>query len=293
MNQGIDSKALVTTLIMKIPILLAIAVAGAIIGSGLNLVIAVIKSGDEKYVSETEYYIEFADGRYEARDYYNAFTWNDVMGTDLILGKMMTLLGDDYDRDTVKDMLEANIYSDVRYLKITVKSENYDEVVKVEETISPVLSEFGETMDEFTSIYKINDEGISKEETTYFTLRAALLGAFIFWFAALIVIMFKFCLGSSFYTKRDVTKTLDIPVFGISFKNGSYEGVKDMPMQKYNDMFYQDENDRDKLIAVIPFGKPYREKIMDEIYDMELKGMKVSGAVITDADSRWYKIYRR
>jgi hypothetical protein len=65
-----------------------------------------------------------------------------------------------------------------------------------------------------------------------------------------------------------------------------------MPTLKYNDMFYCDESDKNKLIAIIPFGKPYREKIIDEIYDIELKGMKVSGAIMTDADNRWYRIYR-
>jgi capsular polysaccharide biosynthesis protein len=293
MKQGIDSKALVTTLIMKLPMLLVIAVTGAIVGSGLNLIVASVKAGDVKYVSKTEYYIEFAPGRYEARDYYNDYTWNDVIGTDLILGKMMDILGDSYDRDEVKSMLEANIYSDVRYLEITVKSKSYEDVYNVEETISPVLGEFGENMDEFTSIYKINDLGISKEKVSYFTLRAAFLGAVLFFIAALFIVCFSFCIGSSFYTKQAVTETLGIPVLGTSFKDGGYKGVIAMPTVKYNDMFYCDENDKNKLIAVIPFGKPYREKLMDEIYDMELKGMKVSGAIMTDADNRWYRIYFR
>jgi capsular polysaccharide biosynthesis protein len=292
MKQGIDSKALVTTLIMKIPILLIIAVTGAIVGSGLNLVIASFKVRDAKYVSETEYYIEFAPGRYEVRDYYNAYTWNDVIGTDLILGKMMDVLDDDYDKDTVKSMIQATIYSDVRYLKITIKSQNYDDVVRVESVLEPILGEFGETMEEFTSIYKINDLGVSKEKIPYFTIRAALLGAFIFGFIALFIIIFRFCLGSSFYTKMDISKTLDIPVGGILFKNGKYEGVMDLPSLKYNDMFYCDENDNNKLIAIIPFGKSYRERIIDEIYNMKLMGMNVAGAVLVDADSVWYKIYK-
>jgi capsular polysaccharide biosynthesis protein len=292
MNQGVDSKALVTTVITKIPLLLIIAVTGAIIGSGLNLIIATVKEKDAEYVSETEYYIEFAPGRYEARDYYNDYTWNDVIGTDLILGKAMEILGTDYDRDYVKSMISANIYSDVRYLSVNVKGKNYDEVATVSDVLEPVLFEFGETMGEFTSIYKINDSGISMEEIPHFTLRAAFLGAIIFGFTELFIIVFRFCIGSSFYTKRDISKCLEIPVYGIAFKNGKYEGVGKMPNVEYNDKFFADNNDSNNLIAIIPFGKPYREVIIDEIDNVALGGKKVSGAILVGVDSVWYKIYK-
>jgi capsular polysaccharide biosynthesis protein len=292
MKQGIDSKALVTTLIMKLPILLVIAVTGAIVGSGLNLILALYEKSNAKYVSETKYYIEFSPGVLDAADYYNDYTWNDVIGTDLILGRIMEIIGNGYDRSDVKGMIEADIVSDVRYLKITIKGDNTDAVSTVQSAFEKALAEFGDTMNEFTSIYIIDDSGISKEQVSYFTFRAALLGAFIFLFISLFVIIFVFCLGSSFYTKRDISKTLDIPVLGTSFKDGEYKGVIHMPTLKYNDMFYCDENDKNKLIVIIPFGKSYREKITDEIYDMELKGMKVTGAIMTDVDNSWYRIYR-
>jgi capsular polysaccharide biosynthesis protein len=289
MNQGVDSKALLTTIITKIPILLVFAVAGAIIGSGLNLIIATVKEKDANYVSETEYYIEFAPGRYEVRDYYNAATWNDVMATDLILGKVMESLGDNYDREYVKSMLEANILTDVRYLIIKVKSTNYEDVETVEGALEPVIVEFGESMSEFTSITKIEDLGISREEVPHFTIRSALLGACIFALVALFIISFRFSIGSSFYTKRDITCTLEIPVFGISFKSGKYEGVIQIPENKFSDMFYVDDNN--DLIAIIPFGKTYREKIMDEIYNQKLLGKNIKGAILTEADDLWYKLY--
>jgi capsular polysaccharide biosynthesis protein len=292
MNQGVDSKALVTTIITKIPLLLIIAVTGAVIGSGLNLVLATQKEKDAKYLSETEYYIEFAQGRYEAKDYYNAYTWNDVIATDLILGKAMDILGEGYDREYVKSTITANIYSDVRYLNITVGSKNYDEVAAISAALEPALVEFGENMSEFTSIYKIEDLGISKEIIPHFTLRVAILFAFIFGAIALFIIIFRFCLGSSFYTKRQIRDTLDIPVFGIEFKNGKYEGVIDIPSEKYNDRFFVSKNDNDNLIAIIPFGKPYREIIIDEIDNVRLLGKKVTGAVMTGADNLWYKIYK-
>ena len=98
-REGIDSKALLVCFLQKLPYLLLMGVTGAILGSGLYLLIEVMTSEGIIYQAETEYYIDFADGRLEAKDYYNDFTWNDVMATDLILGNTMEILGDSFERD--------------------------------------------------------------------------------------------------------------------------------------------------------------------------------------------------
>lgn len=72
MQQGIDSRAMLTVFLARLPRLFLLAVAGAVLGSGLYLLAALDASGNACFVSETEYYIEFEEGRYKARDYYNA-----------------------------------------------------------------------------------------------------------------------------------------------------------------------------------------------------------------------------
>ena len=44
-------------------------------------------------------------------------------------------------------------------------------------------------------------------------------------------------------------------------------------------------------MVVIPFGKHYREKITDEINDAKLRDCKIVGAVLTDVDRTWARIY--
>ena len=107
LREGIDSKAFLICLLRRIPYMLLIGLTGAIIGSGLYLLIMVISNRTPVYVQETEYYIDFADGRLEAKDYYNDFTWNDVMATDEILGRTMEELGTSYDRNEIKNMITA------------------------------------------------------------------------------------------------------------------------------------------------------------------------------------------
>ena len=142
-QEGIDSKAYLLCFLRRIPYMLLIGLTGAIIGSGLYLLIAAINNRTTVYMQETEYYIDFAPGRIDAKDYYNAFTWNDVMGTDLIMDTMMEVLGDTYSRESVKEMITADILSDVRYLTITVQGEDEKKVEDVSSAVQEALTALG------------------------------------------------------------------------------------------------------------------------------------------------------
>lgn len=251
-RQGTDSKALLVTFIRALPRLIVIIVAGAVFGSGLHCLITFYRSAKAMFVSETEYYIDFADGRLEAKDYYNDFTWNDVIATDLILGRMMMELGPDYDRMTVKQMMKADILSDVRYLTITIKGRDANQVSAVSNAFEHAISEFGKSKDEFDLIYKIEDNGVYREQLVWFVWRAALLGAVIFAGTAVFLITLAFVTGDRFYTKTDVMKYLGLPAVGLLYRSGNektglqerrlIEGLKAL-FDKYKKIYLLDGTD--------------------------------------------------
>lgn len=342
MQQGVDSRALFAAFVTKLPRLLILAVAGAVVGSGLYLLIVLVKMQDICYVSETEYYIQFAEGQYEAKNYYNAYTWNDVLGINGILGRAMEILGNGYDRSQVREMIRADIFSDVRYLTITVKGQDAKQVEEIKNALRTALEEFGAVMEEFASIYQIKDLEIVQEEIPLFAWRAAFLGAVIAAGIGGFVTAFCFCMGSVFYTKRDITVRLGLPVYGMTFRK-KHHTDKDNPLEKrQTDMlceglkllaenytkillmdadggqeaaaFLRDISDRglvdcsrfglydaekeakdtggdSAVMAVIPFGRPYREKITDEIDFVQLHGGRVVAAVLTQADRIWSMVY--
>lgn len=220
-HEGIDSKAFLVQLLYRMPYMLLLGVAGAVIGSGLYLIIMTVFSGPQMYQAETEYYIDFADGRLEAKDYYNDFTWNDVMATDLILGNTMSILGEGYDRNEIKNMITADILSDVRYLTITVEGENEALVAAVSDVTKISLENFGKNKDEFDSIYQIENNGVIAETVKLFTWRAALLGFVLGVIAMLVKVSLEFGVGDRFYTRKDILKFLNIPALGILYKNGN------------------------------------------------------------------------
>lgn len=251
-RQGIDSKALFVTLIRGLPQFLLLAAAGAVFGSSLHLFITLYQSGKALFQAETEYYIDFADGRLEAKDYYNDYTWNDVIATDLILGRMMAELGADYDRAEVKQMLDADILSDVRYLTITVKGRDADKVSDVSAAFEHAITEFAAGKDEFDAIDKIEDNGILREQPVWFAWRTALLGTVVFLGIGVFWTLLAFMVGDRFYTKTDVMKYLELTAIGLLYKSGNEqagiqerrltEGLKGL-LEQYQKIYLLDAAD--------------------------------------------------
>lgn len=337
-HQGIDSRAMLATYITRLPVLFLLAAAGAVLGSGLNLLIALTAAREPVYVSETEYYISFT--RYDARDVYNDFTWNDALGTNLILGRMMELLGGGYDPNEVKNMMTADILSDVRYLTITVRGQEPAEVEAVKDAVGTALEEFGSAKEEFNSIEKIEDQEIAQEKVQYFVWQAAFLGAVIFAGTGIFVIALTGSMGSVFYTKNDIMKILEIPACGLAFAAGREKRACKLTsrqhrmleenlkifLERYSEIMLMDASDgryaraflqyvkdndladpsglgvygmedgcgsveNTAIMAVIPFGRTYRERITDEIQHAQLRGNSIVAAVLTDVDRNWTRIY--
>lgn len=218
-QEGIDAKAFIVCLIKSVPFLIILALTGAFIGSGLNLITEYVKSNNLRYVSETKYYIDFAEGRLEAKDYYNAYTWNEeVIGSDEILGQAMNEL-EGYDREYIKSTITAEILSDVRYLTITIKAQDKELVSKIDKALEKTIVNLGQSKDGFDSIYKIKEAKIVKEKMDRFSIRAAALGAFIMLIVSVFCIVYKFMIGNIFYTKMDVVKATGLDVLGLMYND--------------------------------------------------------------------------
>ena len=223
LKEGIDSRALLMCFLKKIKYLLLIGVTGAVLGSGLYLLIMGINNLDPVYEKEMEFYVDFEDKNWEAKHHYNDYTWNDVIGTDLIMGEVMKVLGDDFlsSREEVKSMISAHIYSDVRYLTINVTGPVAAKVEAVSDALTKTLENFGQNMAEFDAISLIEDNQVQKHKVEYFSIRACLLGAVLAMLLASFVWAIDFCMGDAFYTKRDVNKALQIPALGVLFDKGN------------------------------------------------------------------------
>lgn len=345
-TERIDSKAFLIYLIYRVPYILFWAVTGAILGSGLYLMLTFMQTREPQYISETNYYIDFAEGRLEARDYYNAFTWNEVLGYDWILGKAMEELGPKYERDSVKAMLSAQMPSDVRYLTINVSGTDEVMVNEVSTAIRNAMEGFGNDKDEFDSITVVAEKPAQKEKVTYFTWRAAFLGLIIGFLLATFIEALKFVLGDSIYTKKQLADIFDVPVLGMCYRTNESDIAEDdwhenllkinleSQMESFSKLFLADitqgqtseklleymkksvstvtdagnieiktvafaditkdsciQMKQSKVIVVIPFAVPCRQKAEDVIRELKLWECEICGIVLVDVNRHWANCY--
>ena len=217
-KNSVDSKAYIVQIIYRMPYLLSMAVIGAILGSGLYLIIMLISTRTTMYEIQTRFYVDFTDEIIDAKDSYNAYTWNTVLGIDDILGRMMETIGDKYDRDVVKSMMKAEILSDVRYLLVTITGDNPDDIVIIRSALKEAIENFGQTKKEFDSIYQIEEGKVKEIKVNFFTWRAAVLGAAASFLIGLFIETLRFGIGARFYTRSDITDRLGLDALGIEYK---------------------------------------------------------------------------
>lgn len=315
-QEGVDLKALLVSMILNWKRWLVLALTGAAAGSGLHLILAVYSNLTPEYYCETKYYVDFPGDRLDARDYYNDYTWNDVLATDPILGRAMERL-DGFDRKEVEEMLNADILSDVRYLTVTVTADGQAAVERVSGEISRALEEFGIEKREFNSIEKIKDSGVMSVRKALFSWRMCLFFALAFVITAIFWHIVRFIFSDVIYTKRDIFRYFNIIPLGIRYRSAKMPAEAEFPAEKsdkYQDKWHDNElcdnlNRLGKIsevdvcegfggdeypggiILLIPFARATRQQTDDIIFDAMLRGIEIKGAVLTEADRNWMRLY--
>lgn len=279
-----DSKAFAVTFIRKIHILIIFGLTGAILGSGLYLIIALNEAKTPDYICEKEYYIEFTNDW--SKDYYNDFTWNDIMSTDSMLGKAMSSI-DNYDRDVVKEMIEARILSDVRYLTVKFTGKDKELISILSKAMDAAIIAFPDETLEISNIRCIEAGEVKAVSTDLFTLRAALLGAILSVLIYIFVFSWKFSLQEAFYTRYDIIDYLGIHAFAI----GEID-EKVMYLANTNASIEELKANSDKKIVIaIPQGKECKGAIKELFITAANAGIEISGATLVNCSKGWLKMY--
>lgn len=284
MAEMVDSKAYAVTFIQKIPYLILCGIIGAIAGTGVYLLIALNMAKNVTYVCEKEYYIEFTEDW--EKDYYNDYTWNDVIMTDNILGVALQGL-DNYDRDVVKEMIEARIYSDVRYLTVKYTGKDKEYIGKLSEAMNQALTDFPERVKELTSITCIEDGQVYAQKEKLFTFRAVLFGLIAGVIIYIFVFTWKFSLLEAFYTRYDIIDFLGLNALAVSDVKNSDCSLVDINTSYEELKTYAGK----KLVIAIPQGKQCKGAVKELLIIVANLGLEITGAVLVNCSKSWLKMY--
>ncbi|MCR5670060.1 MAG: hypothetical protein K6G10_03570 [Butyrivibrio sp.] len=227
-NETLDLRSFYLRLIRKIWILPVAALLGAAFGLLLYFLATVVFGPGRQYSSESYFYIKFAYDEQAGTlvDHYNAYTWNTLISTDPViipLEENLKSSGVTMERGDILAAVTAEIPSDVRVLKITVKTSDKDLTTAITEAAAVAIEKYGDTNDAFDSIDTLSKGEASPVVYTDRTVVAAISGAVLFVIAAILILLLMDALDDAIYVPEDIEKRFGLPVIGTTFKDKGRE----------------------------------------------------------------------
>ena len=218
LNRGMDLKRLMLYLQKRIWLAVVLTVLGATCGGVIYHVARSVKMPVE-YEAVSKLYISFGhDENGEVYQYYNGYTWNDLLDTDPILDLVMQELPG-YEREEVMEATTAEILSDIRLLTVRVRGEDEKFVREIRSALESGLREYARDSEELDQI-KVLRSGVP--ERVYWddrTTSACVAGGVLLGVLSLIVIGFNYVLDESIYVQEDIEKRYHCKALGILTRN--------------------------------------------------------------------------
>lgn len=197
------------------------AVIGAALAVSMRVADKLVFADSDKYMSESTVYLTFAEGKLEDDQYYNGYTWGQLMSTDKILGYTMTLLDDTYERAYVEKAVTAEILADVRVMTLKVITDSMDKTNAIMNATVASLEHFPLEVDTFESITPWEIKEAVFVEPDLQLLRFAAVGAVCGLMLSFLWVWLRVLLSDSICTSEEFFTRYEIPVIALYNKDGS------------------------------------------------------------------------
>ena len=306
-KQGVDLKRLVLVMGKKIWIVAAAMVAGAALGAVLYQVITSFTNGEEEYRISADYYITFDFETFEhGDDYYNAYTWDNVLRDDPIVDYALGVLPKEITKEQVKEAVTGEMLGDYRVLTVHVTSSDKQQVELIAEAYEKSLVHFGQSLELFKSIECWSKEPLSLLEKNTKTANAALLGAVLLGIVSLFVLLYYYLLNDAFYTEKELRQRFGLRVLGYETRNKNPEEekrlqnnkqalnlereiqwkVKQVPTkEQWQELVHKE------IVLLVPWGKNIGALLERLLGEMSLHSCDVAGCILVDTEDWFLKAY--
>ncbi len=219
LNEAVDLKRFALLNRKRIWIVLLGAVLGCLLFSGVYYIKAVLMAGPDMYRSKALYYITFDTEEFEAvHDYYNDFTWNEVLDSDEIMGKAASAIG--ADKQYMAEISVIPTMSDIRFIWVYFEDEDIESIQNMQEAIGQALSEFALEKEGFTSIERWDGPILEKIEAPVLVVRNLIFGLIAGAVSGLIVMLYLSARDSSIHTFEDFNNRFGVYPIGMVFGKG-------------------------------------------------------------------------
>lgn len=283
-KERIDLKRLGLYFSKKIWIVLLMVVLGGALGA---LTYQVVKSVNMpvEYQAVSKLYIKFGqDPTGEVYQYYNGYTWNELLDADPMLNCILGYIPT-YDRNEVANSTDAKILSDVRLLTVTITGEDEKFVREVQQAVESGLAGYATISDELDGITTIKSVPPTRIYWVDRTTESMILGAVVFGLITLLICCFRFIVDEGIYVQSDILKRYDEKALGIMPRN--QKGLQPYLNELKANILFSIKEER-KLFAVdIDNHSELRAQDLERLLNWK-EGGALSGLDNTSGELVWH-----
>ena len=214
MGEPLNHRALFLRLRGLLWIVPAATAAGALLGALIYSLIWLSFSGQRQYQQTSKYYLTFGyEENGDPADYYNAYTWNDLIFSIPSIAEVIEdELPDGVSMEEAQEAIEADILSDVRVLTIEVTHSDPTSVQQMTNAVEDALIRYGKNAIQFENIEFLSSTEVEAVIISDRTRNAVLLGAVLGLLISAAWLWIHELLDDGIYTPEDAVRRYGIPV---------------------------------------------------------------------------------
>lgn len=226
-DEGMDVKKYMLCLFGRLPLLLAAAVCGALLGALVYTIVRTVPESEREYQAFSKVQLDFAaDETGKVYQAYNGYTWNDLMATDPIMDLTFAGLSSDYTREEVEAAIQADILSDIRILTVTVTTHSAARTDEILTAAVQALETYGTQAKEFIGINAIQVTQAKLLVADDRLAQAILIGLFLGLLLTLLGVSLYYVMDDRILVAGDIRKVTDVSFLGyVSTDDNSVNGI--------------------------------------------------------------------
>lgn len=305
-----DIKKYMLCLLGRLPLLLAAAVGGALLGALIYTIVRTVPESEREYQAFAKVYLDFAaDETGEVYQAYNGYTWNDLMAADPIMDLTLAGLSADYAREEVEEAMQAEILSDIRLLTLTVTTHSAARTDEILAAAVAALETYGGQVKEFTGINAIQVTQAKLLVADDRLIQAVLIGLFLGLFLMLLGVSLYYVMDDRILVAGDIRKVTDVSFLGyvstdkifsddyeknlsyLQDKQGTLQLCDLEPDKPFSAEDFEKMRNAKGVVLSVPFGKVHGTFLSYVIEQLQSQDCVLCGVSIRNGNGKFLRKY--
>lgn len=217
-KEPVDYKLMGLRFLRKIWIVAVSTVIGCVLVAGLYYMTKTIQTGGRVYQADSMFYLNLGqDSNGMEYDYYNYYTWNEVIDGDFFVDEIYEKMEGRLTKDEIRDAVSASVEFDPRYLTISCRTHSGELSLELAKAVEPLVIVFVDTRKEFENVELTRSADEVKDSTDIRMLNACGLGVFLGVFFSVLGILIALTLDTSVYLPVTLERRYHLVTLGAPF----------------------------------------------------------------------------